>query len=87
MTSMNTDFVLDWLAGLDESEQQQIVSDLNTHGRISDHSGTGLSSTIVEAWKDHHTDYLRERGYKGGDLVVTTHTTQDGTEYILQTQP
>lgn len=87
MTSMNTDFVLDWLASLDESEQQQIVSDLNSQKSISDHSGRGLSSTIVEGWKDHHTDYLRERGYTGGDLVVTTHTTQDGTEYILQTQP
>ncbi|PYC14225.1 hypothetical protein [Pseudomonas mosselii] len=87
MTSMNTDAVYDWLSNLDKEVLDEIVSDLNSNKSVSDHSGRGLSSTIIEGWKDHHTDYLRERGYKGGDLVVITHTTEDGTEYILQSQP
>jgi len=78
---------IEWLDSLDPAVLDAIIRKLNADGRITDECGLGISSTVVEDWNDEDTDYLRTRGYTGGNLTRVTEDSLDGTVYILQSQP
>ena len=67
----NTKFEVDVLEILEHWETGELlalISALNIQGIISDEDDTGLSSTMVESWKDDCEAFLRKKGYSGGKI-------------------
>jgi len=77
--------MLTWLKTLTDEEIGKIVAKLMAHGRVTDACGVGVGSTVIEAWDDNCTDYLRSYGYKGGSLCPDTEIASDGSIiYVLR---
>ncbi len=75
---------IDTLKKWDQSSLNGLISSLNTDHIVSDEDGIGLSSIMVEDWSEECDDYLRSRGYVGGEIQTHgAYFSHHGAVYVI----
>jgi len=65
---MSSEDTLKALNEWDDRLVQNVVDQLNEIGIVSDEDEQGFSSTWIEYWDEHCSNYFRQFGYEGGIL-------------------
>jgi hypothetical protein len=81
---MKIETAVEVLKSFDKKDIDNIVDVLNDKHMVSDEDDTALSSYIMKIWSHECYVYLKENGYRGGDLrIIGKYFPNYGASYLL----
>ncbi|RZM81296.1 hypothetical protein C3B51_08940 [Pseudoalteromonas rubra] len=72
------------LKGMNSSDINKVVEQLNREGAFTDECDLTFQSTAMEAWDESCTSYLADNGYSGGYLkLIGQYFPEVGSVYVI----